>query len=93
MQIVEQLLPGTRAELLDTGVVAARTTVCGVEVESATNARELIAADLVLDSTGRAGLATKWLEELGFRPPPESQVRIEAVPASGCRRKEVSTQR
>jgi 2-polyprenyl-6-methoxyphenol hydroxylase-like FAD-dependent oxidoreductase len=37
---------------------------------------EVVAADLVLDATGRGSATPRWMEALGFDKPPESAVKI-----------------
>jgi 2-polyprenyl-6-methoxyphenol hydroxylase-like FAD-dependent oxidoreductase len=34
-------------------------------------------ADLVVDATGRGGQGTKWLAELGYRPPAEDRITVD----------------
>lgn len=41
--------------------------------------REAIAADLVVDASGRGSRAPKWLESLGFKPAPEESVEVRLV--------------
>jgi 2-polyprenyl-6-methoxyphenol hydroxylase-like FAD-dependent oxidoreductase len=43
---------------------------------------ETLDADLVVDATGRAGRALRWLDELGFERPPESELHIGLVYAT-----------
>lgn len=52
--------------------------VRGVEIEME-NKRERLDADLVVDASGRAGLATRWLAELGCEAPAESKVKIDVA--------------
>ena len=40
------------------------------------SAEEVLAADLVVDATGRGSRGPAWLEALGYQPPDEEQVRI-----------------
>jgi 2-polyprenyl-6-methoxyphenol hydroxylase-like FAD-dependent oxidoreductase len=41
------------------------------------SAEEGMSADLVVDSTGRAGRTRSWLQQLGFPAPDEEQVRVD----------------
>jgi len=52
---------------------ASGRAVCGVRLETG----EEIPADLVVDATGRSACTVRWLETLGFEPPPRSEVRID----------------
>jgi 2-polyprenyl-6-methoxyphenol hydroxylase-like FAD-dependent oxidoreductase len=53
-----------------TGLVARGADVAGVSLRSG----EAIAADLVLDATGRGSRAPSWLAALGYPAPPETLV-------------------
>ena len=44
--------------------------------------QEEIAADLVVDATGRGGRTPAWLTEMGYDPPAEEQVRVDVKYAS-----------
>ncbi len=54
------------------------TTVTGIELEDSS----AIAADLVVDASGRAGRSAKWLAALGYEEPPVSAVTIDMAYAS-----------
>ena len=57
---------------------ADRARVQGVRIhpsDTPTAVQEL-AADLVIDASGRGSQTPRWLQEWGYRPPPETQVRI-----------------
>jgi hypothetical protein len=54
-----------------------------VEIETEDGATSSIGADLSVDATGRGSIASRWLEELGYAPPPVAQVRIDMAYASG----------
>jgi 2-polyprenyl-6-methoxyphenol hydroxylase-like FAD-dependent oxidoreductase len=55
----------------------ARATITGVVVRCrATQATERLAADLVIDATGRGSHTPQWLAALGYDVPPESEVKI-----------------
>lgn len=52
--------------------------VTGVEIDNRAQSgqREMLSADLVVDATGRGSASPKWLAELGYTPPQESEVKI-----------------
>ena len=62
----------------------ARDRVTGVRVlpRAGGGAEEILAADLVVDATGRAGRTPAWLNEIGYDPPAEEQLRIDIKYAS-----------
>jgi 2-polyprenyl-6-methoxyphenol hydroxylase-like FAD-dependent oxidoreductase len=43
---------------------------------------EILAADLVVDATGRGGRTAAWLKEIGYDPPAEEQLRVDIKYAS-----------
>ena len=43
---------------------------------------QILAADLVVDATGRTGRTPAWLNELGYDPPAEEQIRVDIKYAS-----------
>ncbi|PSP77865.1 oxidoreductase [Halobacteriales archaeon QS_1_68_20] len=51
-------------------------TVTGVEIDDGTGETEL-AADLVVDATGRTSRTPNWLEDNGFQSPPVDEVKID----------------
>jgi 2-polyprenyl-6-methoxyphenol hydroxylase-like FAD-dependent oxidoreductase len=58
--------------------------ITGVQVRHrASGEVETLAADLVVDATGRASRTPVWLAELGRTAPPEDRVTIEVAYASG----------
>ncbi|HEX3788508.1 MAG TPA: FAD-dependent oxidoreductase [Pseudonocardiaceae bacterium] len=56
--------------------------VGGVRVRTAGETEQTIAADLVVDSTGRASRSTEWLAALGYPTPPEHRVDVDLGYAS-----------
>lgn len=65
-------------DVLRLGTTANRRRVVGAVVRrrDAGAAEELLEADLVVDATGRGSRTPGWLEELGYRRPPEDRVKI-----------------
>jgi 2-polyprenyl-6-methoxyphenol hydroxylase-like FAD-dependent oxidoreductase len=63
-------------------LLASGGRVDGVEVEAEDDGRRELAADLVVDATGRGSQASRWLEELGYGAPPVAQVRIDMAYSS-----------
>ncbi|MEE4542274.1 FAD-binding monooxygenase [Streptomyces sp. V4-01] len=64
-----------------------RRTVTGVRVAASGGAggdggERVIDADLVVDTTGRASRTPRWLEELGFQPPPVEKMTVDVGYAS-----------
>ncbi|HWG11657.1 MAG TPA: FAD-dependent monooxygenase [Streptosporangiaceae bacterium] len=62
----------------------ARDRVTGARVLPRTGggAEEVLAADLVVDATGRTGRTPVWLEELGYDRPAEEQIAVDLRYAS-----------
>lgn len=63
------------------GLVATvdHTTITGVRMvrRNTANTEETLAADLVVDATGRGSRTSAWLKTLGYEPPTAEQVRID----------------
>lgn len=76
-------LPGVRfVERCDvTGVITTqdRTRVTGVRLRSRTDpsGHEAMAADLVVDTTGRGSRSPRWLADLGYAVPDEERMRVD----------------
>lgn len=74
-------LPGVRV-LCDVDIVqptldGASPRVTGVRItQRASGAQETLAADLVVDCTGRASRSPGWLRDWGFEPPAEDRVTV-----------------
>ena len=63
----------------------ARDRVTGARVRPRTGGvgeEQILAADLVVDATGRTGRTPAWLKELGYDPPAEEQIRVDIKYAS-----------
>jgi 2-polyprenyl-6-methoxyphenol hydroxylase-like FAD-dependent oxidoreductase len=73
-----------RCEVVDLATNAARDRVTGVRVRRRTvdGAEETLAADLVLDATGRGSRAPVWLAALGYDEPQREQLTINLMYAS-----------
>lgn len=58
-------------------VTAGATTVTGVRVQARDGgSARTVDADFVVDCTGRGSRTPRWLQEWGYRPPPEDRVEI-----------------
>jgi 2-polyprenyl-6-methoxyphenol hydroxylase-like FAD-dependent oxidoreductase len=55
------------------------TRITGVKIKRADGSRWQLAADLVVDASGRSGVVSRWLEGLGYGSPAESKVRIDVT--------------
>jgi 2-polyprenyl-6-methoxyphenol hydroxylase-like FAD-dependent oxidoreductase len=72
-----------RCEVTGLVTTPARDRVTGARVlTGAGGAEEILAADLVVDATGRGGRTPAWLTELGYDPPAEEQLRVDVKYAS-----------
>jgi 2-polyprenyl-6-methoxyphenol hydroxylase-like FAD-dependent oxidoreductase len=64
-----------------TGIEASadRTRVVGARVQSRTagSVEEILAADLVVDATGRGSRSPRWLKELGYEPPAAEHLMVD----------------
>ncbi|WP_433057879.1 FAD-dependent oxidoreductase [Dactylosporangium sp. CS-033363] len=56
---------------------AARTRVVGARIQAADGPAETLAADLVVDATGKGSRAPRWLEELGYERPREERLQVD----------------
>lgn len=65
------------------GLLCVGGRILGVRCESGQGRRELL-ADLVVDAGGRGSRAVRWLEALGFAPPPETVIGVDMAYASTC---------
>lgn len=71
-----------RCEVVGLAVSAGRDRVTGVRVVrlggvGGEPTEETLAADLVVDTTGRGGRMPSWLAEMGYQPPPEEQLEVQ----------------
>jgi 2-polyprenyl-6-methoxyphenol hydroxylase-like FAD-dependent oxidoreductase len=60
----------------------ARDRVTGVRVAPRGGDEETLAADLVVDATGRSGRTPAWLQQLGYPAPDEVRVDVDVMYAS-----------
>jgi 2-polyprenyl-6-methoxyphenol hydroxylase-like FAD-dependent oxidoreductase len=71
-------LPGveirSRVEVL--GLTADAGRITGVRLLAPGGGEQALAADLVVDASGRGSRTPIWLEQLGYRRPAEEQVRV-----------------
>ncbi|NUP36912.1 MAG: FAD-binding protein [Streptomyces sp.] len=75
-------LPGVeivdRCEASGLTGTADRTRVTGVRlVQRGSGVERELAADLVVDATGRGGRTTRWLSDLGYEPPAEEKIAVD----------------
>jgi len=71
-----------RCEVAGLVATPARDRVTGARVLPAGGAEEVLAADLVVDATGRSGRTPVWLESLGYDPPAEDRLAVDVMYAS-----------
>jgi 2-polyprenyl-6-methoxyphenol hydroxylase-like FAD-dependent oxidoreductase len=73
-----------RCEVVGLMTTEARDRVTGARVlpDDAGGAEEMLAADLVVDATGRGGRTLAWLTQMEFEPPAEEQMRVDVQYAS-----------
>jgi 2-polyprenyl-6-methoxyphenol hydroxylase-like FAD-dependent oxidoreductase len=71
-----------RCEVAGLVTNAPRDRVTGIRVLAAGGAEEILAADLVVDATGRGGRTPVWLTSLGYRAPAEERVPVDVKYAS-----------
>ncbi|SCL32806.1 2-polyprenyl-6-methoxyphenol hydroxylase [Micromonospora nigra] len=76
-------LPGLRirtgCEATGLTSTADRRRVTGVRLHPRDGEPETVDADLVVDAAGRGTRSPRWLAELGHRPAPEEQVRVDVT--------------
>jgi 2-polyprenyl-6-methoxyphenol hydroxylase-like FAD-dependent oxidoreductase len=60
----------------------AGTTVTGVELRDSDGAAEALAADLVVDATGRTSRTPGWLDDRGYAAPPVDEVTVDVTYSS-----------
>lgn len=71
-----------RCEIAGLAATPAGDRVTGARVLPAGGAEEVLAADLVMDATGRGGRTPAWLESLGYDPPAEERLAVDVKYAS-----------
>lgn len=83
--LLERLRRDTMVRVLDRRKVVrliaddSRSRITGVEVSEANDesTTEQLAADFVVDASGRGSVAPKWLESLGYEAPTEETVEVD----------------
>lgn len=71
-----------RCEVAGLVTTPACDRVTGARVLPAGGAEQILAADLVVDATGRGGRTPVWLKALGYDPPTEERVPVDVKYAS-----------
>jgi len=71
-----------RCEVAGLVTTPARDRVTGARVRPVGGAEQILAADLVVDATGRGGRTPAWLTPLGYDPPAEERVPVDVKYAS-----------
>jgi len=71
-----------RCEVAGLVTTPARDRVTGARVLPAGGDEEVLAADLVMDATGRSGRTLAWLKALGYDPPAEERLAVDVKYAS-----------
>src|SRR5215469_8243421 len=71
-----------RCEVAGLVTTSARDRVTGARVLPVGGAEEVLAADLVMDATGRSGRTPAWLKALGYEPPAEESLPVDVKYAS-----------
>lgn len=85
-------LPGVifaeRCDVLGLVSTADRGRITGARVirRSDGSTEEVLDADLTVDATGRGSRTPRWLESLGFGPPPETKVAADIAYSTGTLR-------
>jgi 2-polyprenyl-6-methoxyphenol hydroxylase-like FAD-dependent oxidoreductase len=69
-------------DAVDLALDAAGKEVAGLGVQDRDGRERTLAADLVVDASGRGSRTPQWLESLGFASPRESRVRVDVGYAS-----------
>ena len=82
-----QALPGVsirdRCQVTGLATTPARDRVTGARVLPGRSEEEqVLAADLVVDATGRSGRTPAWLQDMGYDPPAEERLRVDIKYAS-----------
>jgi len=68
-------------------ILNAKKEISGVTVETLDGKPMNLSGDLVVDASGAASFAPKWLEELGFNKPEKTEVKVDLFYASMIFRK------
>ena len=71
-----------RCEVADLVTAPSRDRITGARVRPAGGTEQILAADLVVDATGRGGRTPAWLKALGYDPPAEERLPVDVKYAS-----------
>jgi len=83
-------LPGVqlRSPVEVLGLTATAGRITGVRLRSSDGVEQALAADLVVDASGRGSRTPSWLAELGYPQPAEEQVRVDLTYVTRSYRRE-----
>jgi 2-polyprenyl-6-methoxyphenol hydroxylase-like FAD-dependent oxidoreductase len=59
-----------------------KTRITGVTIQTGTAPAVKLSASLVVDAAGAATQTPKWLREMGYQPPPKSEIKVNLFYAS-----------
>jgi len=82
VQAVPNMSIRDRCEVAGLATTPARDRVTGARVLPGGGPEEVLAADLVVDATGRSGRTPAWLRDMGYDAPAEEQIRVNIKYAS-----------
>ncbi len=80
-------------DALGLGLDAANKKIAGLRIRDGNGDERTVAADLVVDASGRGSRTSQWLESLGFPSPRESRVGVDVGYASRLYRPPAGTRR
>jgi 2-polyprenyl-6-methoxyphenol hydroxylase-like FAD-dependent oxidoreductase len=66
-----------RTDIVGLVTTADHGRVTGVRIQRPGEAEEFLAADLVVDATGRGSRTPRWLEEMGYARPAEERIEMD----------------
>ncbi len=86
VRALPNVLVRDRCDVAGLATTPARDRVIGARVrlraDGGVGEEQVLAADLVVDATGRTGRTPAWLKELGYDPPAEEQIPVDIKYAS-----------
>jgi len=76
LKMLENVRIQSLVEVVNLLATADQTSITGVEIENrhSDSSRDSIAADLVVDASGRRSQILEWLDNLGYDTPPEETI-------------------